>query len=79
MGSYEPVQHLIATKLCEVPSRYLPLTSVDSRQRTNSVSRFLLTELRTALNNRPMDDPSRRKGAVDCVVVSGGNIRGERE
>lgn len=76
---YAPVQHLIEMKLCEVPRRYLPLSSVGSRETTNNVSRFLLTELRTALNNRPLGDPSRSKGVVDCIVVSGGNIRGERE
>lgn len=69
------LSHLEGTTLTRVPSEYRPLTSRDSRATMNTMSSFLLSECRDAL------DADERYGLpdehdVDLVLVGGGNIRG---
>lgn len=68
------LEHLKRTQLCVIPDKFRPLTSLGGRARVCSAATFLWSTLRDALNSDDKDETS-----VDCVIISGGNIRGGRE
>ena len=61
------------TEIAKIPQRYRPLSSVDARSQDETVSHFLFSELKNALNSR---DTDANVPSVDAVFISGGNIRG---
>ncbi|KAL0485283.1 calcium-binding protein [Acrasis kona] len=69
--AYSVLEHLRNTQLSGIPEKYLPLSSFGSRSQLNTVSSFLWTSLRNELN-------SKEENSVDCVLISGGNVRGEK-
>ena len=66
---------LLKTELAIVPDKFFPLTSLGPRERRVSMATYLLTQLRIALNM----DTETYTDHCDCVIMKGGNIRGERD
>ena len=65
---------LLKTELAVVPDQYFPLSSLGPRERRVSMATYLLSMLRIALNM----DTETFTDHCDCVIMKGGNIRGER-
>ncbi|CAJ1332425.1 unnamed protein product [Effrenium voratum] len=72
---YSTLDHLRYTQVVKVPKAYRPLSSVNSRGSCTSAARFFCTEIRNALNLDCLEDSPH----CDCVVINGGNFRGERD
>ena len=65
---------LLKTELAVVPDQYFPLSSLGPRERRVSMATYLLSQLRIALNM----DTETFTDHCHCVIIKGGNIRGER-
>ena len=65
---------LLKTELAVVPDQYFPLSSLGPRERRVSMATYLLSQLRIALNM----DTETFTDHCHCVIMKGGNIRGER-
>ena len=63
------------TELAVVPEKYFPLSSLGPRERNVSMATYLLSQIRIALNMDTVNYPDH----CDCVILKGGNIRGERD
>jgi len=74
--AYGVLNPLIKTELSTVPNSFMPLTSLGPRERRVSMATYLLSQLRVALNMDPTQGFSKH---CDCVIMKGGNIRGERD
>ena len=68
--AYSILDHLKHTTVAKVDSKYRPLFSEGSRSRQCSVASFLWSAFRDALNS------DSATGTVDCVIISGGDVRG---
>ena len=66
---------LLKTEMAVVPEKYFPLTSLGPRERRVSMATYLLSQIRIALNM----DTKYYANNCDCVIMKGGNIRGERD
>ena len=66
---------LLKTDLATVPEKYFPLSSLGPRERRVTMATFLCSQLRIALNMDTESYPDH----CDCVILKGGNIRGERD
>ena len=73
--AYGVLKPLLKTELATIPQSYSPLTSLGPRERRVTMATYLLTQLRHALNLDTENYPDH----CDCVIVKGGNIRGERD
>jgi len=72
--AYAVLKPLLKTELATIPDSYSPLTSLGPRERRVNMATYLLSQLRNALNLDTENYPDH----CDCVIVKGGNIRGER-
>jgi len=72
--AYAVLDPLLKTELATIPNSYIPLSSLGPRERRVNMATYLLTQLRNALNLDTENYPDH----CDCVIVKGGNIRGER-
>jgi len=85
-SSYSVLEHLRNTELTPVPPQFRPLSSNGSRQRISTVAQFLWTCVREALN-QPREGGEPTEGGdgnadgpfVDCVVITGAEIRGSKD
>mmetsp|Transcript_4160 Transcript_4160/g.11775 ORF Transcript_4160/g.11775 Transcript_4160/m.11775 type:complete len:792 (-) Transcript_4160:100-2475(-) len=82
-AAYDVLLPLRNTELMKVPTRFEPLSSVNSRGSVTSMGVFLCTLLRDALNASQQSQQHREEegdsmGAkfIDAVILMGGNIRG---
>jgi len=73
--AYAVLRPLLQTELATIPESFNPLTSLGPRERRVTMATYLLTQLRNALNMDTENYPDH----CDCVIVKGGNIRGERD
>merc|ERR1711970_1154953 len=73
--AYAVLKPLLKTELATIPNSFNPLTSLGPRERRVSMATYLLTQLRNALNMDCENYPDH----CDCVIIKGGNIRGERD
>jgi len=73
--AYAVLRPLLKTELATIPESFNPLTSLGPRERRVTMATYLLTQLRNALNMDTENYPDH----CDCVIVKGGNIRGERD
>lgn len=73
---YSALDPLIQTELATIPVRFRPLSSVNSRGCCTTCARFMCTAIRKALNVGAQEDKSCTP--CDCVLINGGNFRGER-
>lgn len=71
--AYSVLDHLAHTELCPIPDSCRPLSSVNSRGQICTMSRFLWSQFRDALNG---EDSTPEDPTVDCVILNGGDIRG---
>ncbi|CAE7252949.1 unnamed protein product [Symbiodinium natans] len=71
---YSTLDHLRYTQIVKVPPSYRPLSSVNSRGCCTTCARFLCSEIRNALNLDCVEGSPH----CDCVLINGGNFRGER-
>ena len=74
--AYSVLDHLAHTELCPIPDCCRPLSSANSRGQICTMSRFLWSQFRDALNN---EDTDAANNTVDCVILNGGDIRGGRD
>lgn len=72
---YSNLDHLRNTHIVKVPPSYQPLSSINSRGSCTSAARFLCSEIRCALNLDCVEEAPH----CDCVLINGGNFRGERD
>lgn len=72
---YSHLDHLRNTHIVKVPASYRPLSSINSRGCCTSAARFLCSEIRCALNLDCVEESQH----CDCVLINGGNFRGERD
>ncbi|CAE7314917.1 unnamed protein product [Symbiodinium sp. KB8] len=72
---YSTLDHLRCTQIVKVPAAYRPLSSVNSRGCCTTSARFLCSEIRNALNLDCLEGSPH----CDCVLINGGNFRGERD
>jgi len=72
---YATLDHLRCTHIVKVPPVFTPLSSENSRGSCTSCARFLCTEIRSALNLDCLEESQH----CDCVIINGGNFRGERD
>ncbi|CAE7476908.1 unnamed protein product, partial [Symbiodinium sp. CCMP2456] len=72
---YSTLDHLRCTQIVKVPAAYRPLSSVNSRGSCTTNARFLCSEIRNALNLDCLEGSPH----CDCVLINGGNFRGERD
>lgn len=72
---YSVLDRLRQTELTVVPEKFTPFSSVGTRAGRSTTATFLCTSIRDALNLDCM------KGTqdADCVLINGGNIRGNRD
>lgn len=76
--AYSILDHLKKTELTPIPKQFRPLSSVGCRNRPTTIASFLWTCLREALNNSAKAlGPNER--TLDCVIISGGHIRGSKD
>jgi len=73
--AYSVLDPLMKTDLATIPEKYFPLTSLGPRERNVSMATYILSQLRIALNMDTQNYPDN----CDCVIMKGGNIRGERD
>ena len=73
--AYAVLDPLLKTDLTIIPEKYSPLTSRGVRERRATMATYLCTQIRLALNL----DTENYKDHCDCVMIKGGNIRGERD
>jgi len=73
--AYSILDPLLKTDLATVPEKYFPLSSLGPRERRVTMATFLCSQLRIALNMDTESYPDH----CDCVILKGGNIRGERD
>lgn len=74
--AYSVLDHLAHTELCPIPESCRPLSSANSRGQICTMSRFLWSQFRDALN---AEDNVPENSTVDCVLLSGGDIRGGKD
>lgn len=72
---YSILDNLRLTQITEVPREFRPLSSVNSRGKRTSSARFICSSIRDALNLDCMAETPH----CDCVLINGGNFRGERD
>eukprot|EP00930_Biecheleria_cincta_P044799 TRINITY_DN30851_c0_g1_i1.p1 TRINITY_DN30851_c0_g1~~TRINITY_DN30851_c0_g1_i1.p1 ORF type:complete len:705 (+),score=145.59 TRINITY_DN30851_c0_g1_i1:26-2140(+) len=72
---YSILDNLRLTQITEVPKEFRPLSSVNSRGTRTSSARFICSSIRDALNLDCMAETPH----CDCVLINGGNFRGERD
>lgn len=73
---YSTLDHLRYTHVVKVPASFQPLSSMNSRGCCTSAARFICSEIRCALNLKCLEGVSSH---CDCVLINGGNFRGERQ
>ena len=73
--AYSILDPLLKTDLTTIPDKYFPLSSLGPRERRVSMATSLCSQLRIALNMDTENYPDH----CDCVILKGGNIRGERD
>ena len=74
--AYSVLDPLLKTDLTIIPQKYSPLTSRGVRESRSSMATYLCSQIKLALN---MDQKKRARDNCDCVLIKGGNIRGERD
>ena len=74
--AYAVLDPLLKTDLTMIPQKYSPLTSRGVRESRASMATYLCTQIRSALN---LDQTKSSRDNCDCVMIKGGNIRGERD
>ena len=73
--AYAVLDPLLKTDLATIPEKFSPLSSRGVRERNTTMATYLCTQVRLALNL----DTENYKDHCDCVMIKGGNIRGERD
>eukprot|EP00927_Polykrikos_kofoidii_P041246 TRINITY_DN35169_c0_g1_i1.p1 TRINITY_DN35169_c0_g1~~TRINITY_DN35169_c0_g1_i1.p1 ORF type:complete len:700 (+),score=116.82 TRINITY_DN35169_c0_g1_i1:140-2101(+) len=71
---YAPLDRLRKTQLTVVPQRFLPLSSVGTRESRSTCATFLCSEIRDSLNLQCAGETPH----CELVLINGGNFRGER-
>ena len=74
--AYAILDPLAKTELATVPEQFSPLTSLGPRERRVNMATWLCGQMQEALNLDCKDGDSTRH--CDCVIIKGGNFRGER-
>lgn len=73
--SYSVLDRLRLTELTVVPEKFNPFSSVGTRGGPSTCATYLCTSIRDALNLDCVKDTQ----DCDCVLINGGNIRGNRD
>eukprot|EP01127_Copromyxa_protea_P010652 TRINITY_DN2610_c0_g1_i1.p1 TRINITY_DN2610_c0_g1~~TRINITY_DN2610_c0_g1_i1.p1 ORF type:complete len:455 (+),score=64.78 TRINITY_DN2610_c0_g1_i1:720-2084(+) len=73
--AYSILSRLRKTQLTPIPQKFQPLSSIGNRSHPTTMASFLWTCLREALNSSSKDVEG---NTVDCVVISGGHLRGSK-
>jgi len=78
---YSILDNLRQTQLCTIQAEFRPLSSVGSRSKCTSCAKFLCTAIRNSLNIKSMDPLNLQVNlpSCDCVLINGGNFRGEHD
>ena len=74
--AYSILDPLLKTDLTIIPQKYSPLSSRDARQKRSTMATYLCSQLKEALNLHQLKP---QRDNCDCVMIKGGNIRGERD
>ena len=73
--AYSVLDPLLKTDLATIPETYSPLSSRGVREHRATMATYLCTQVRHALNL----ETENYEDHCDCVMIRGGNIRGERD
>ena len=73
--AYDALIPLKNTELAEIPSRFQPVTSNNSRGSVCTMGKYICTVLKSSLNV----SRRQRQHAIDAVILMGGNIRGNMD
>ena len=73
--AYSVLDPLLKTDLATIPEIYSPLSSRGVREHRATMATYLCTQVRLALNL----ETENYENHCDCVMIKGGNIRGERD
>jgi hypothetical protein len=74
--AYSVLDPLLKTDLTIIPQKYSPLSSRGVRENRSTMATYLCSQIKLGLN---MDQTKSSRDNCDCVMIKGGNIRGERD
>ena len=74
--AYSVLDPLLKTDLTIIPQKYSPLSSRGVRESRSTMATYLCSQIKLALN---LDQTKSSRDNCDCVMIKGGNIRGERD
>ena len=72
--AYSILDPLLKTDLSIIPQKYSPLSSKGARECRSTMATYLCSQIKQALNMG-----QKKTDNCDCVLIKGGNIRGERD
>ena len=74
--AYSVLDPLLKTDLTVIPQKYSPLSSRGVREQRSTMATYLCSQIKIALN---LGQTRSIRDNCDCVIIKGGNIRGERD
>ena len=74
--AYSVLDPLLKTDLTLIPQKYSPLSSRGVREQRSTMATYLCSQIKIALN---LGQTRSIRDNCDCVMIKGGNIRGERD
>ena len=74
--AYSVLDPLLKTDLTLIPQKYSPLSSRGVREQRSTMATYLCSQIKVALN---LGQTRSMRDNCDCVMIKGGNIRGERD
>ena len=74
--AYSVLDPLLKTDLTLIPQKYSPLSSRGVREQRSTMATYLCSQIKMALN---LGQTRSIRDNCDCVMIKGGNIRGERD
>ena len=74
--AYSVLDPLLKTDLTVIPQKYSPLSSRGVREQRSTMATYLCSQIKIALN---LGQTRSIRDNCDCVMIKGGNIRGERD
>ena len=74
--AYSVLDPLLKTDLTRIPQKYSPLSSRGVREQRSTMATYLCSQIKVALN---LGQTRSIRDNCDCVMIKGGNIRGERD
>lgn len=80
--AYSVLDPLLKTDLTIIPQKYNPLSSRGVREKRSTMATYLCSQIKLALNYEDKNNCQQKfktRDNCDCVMIKGGNIRGERD